>query len=390
MQKTGKSHHLTYSLDTDNLDSNKYYSDVREFTDNVIEYASHCLKGNIEEFMVFINKNNPEEQRTQEEYLLELLSFGILWRSWGGYAMASRFVPYRFMAWMAQCRKRHQRLKPHIDRLRGVMATLFLLPARKKRNTDRLPSFGDMDRFFKWLKATGEFREQALRFQVWRKYWDSMPYSRWLKGRQTVFDFVDWFVINSKQSLGQYTEGVNGFLADSENRYRWKENRVQCTRTEPEYHLNMVGAEIMNRAFRNDFLSAHSRALLLPGCMRAVPREQCKAIRLTEGLQCQGCKSSCNVNVLREQGTVKGFDVYIIPHASDLSLWAPTKGKPTRAVIAVACVTTLVEGGWELKRYGAFAQCVLLNFSGCKKHWQSHEMPTCFNINELHRILATP
>jgi hypothetical protein len=56
-------------------------------------------------------------------------------------------------------------------------------------------------------------------------------------------------------------------------------------------------------------------------------------------------------------------------------------------VIAAACVTTLVEGGWELKRYDVPAQCVLLDYSGCKKHWHSVGIETALNVRELNRIL---
>jgi hypothetical protein len=86
-------------------------------------------------------------------------------------------------------------------------------------------------------------------------------------------------------------------------------------------------------------------------------------------------------------GRKHNFETYIIPHASDLSLWFPKPDQPRRGVVAVACVTTLVEGGWELKRYGVCAKCVLLDYSGCKKHWYSEGVSTTLNIRELKRIL---
>jgi hypothetical protein len=60
---------------------------------------------------------------------------------------------------------------------------------------------------------------------------------------------------------------------------------------------------------------------------------------------------------------------------------------PRRGVVAVACVPTLVEGGGELKRYGVPAPCVLLDYSGCKKHWHPEGVPTSLNFGELRRIL---
>ncbi len=151
----------------------------------------------------------------------------------------------------------------------------------------------------------------------------------------------------------------------------------------------MVGAELMNRAFRNEFLKSETKVVLVPGCMRGRREGECKAVKVKEGLICNECLPGCRVNQLRNLGKKysgdNGFEVYIIPHASDLSLWSPQSGRPKRGVIASACVTTLVEGGWELKRYDVPAQCVLLDYSGCKKHWHSVGFPTLLNIRELKR-----
>jgi hypothetical protein len=215
-----------------------------------------------------------------------------------------------------------------------------------------------------------------------------MPPARWEKGAVALSRFVDWFIARSGEALGEYTENIDRFLEQSRHRYRWREDRVQCRRSRAEYHLNMVGAEIMNRAFRQSFTNTEAKAVLVPGCMRARPAAECKSMRVREGLRCAGCLPQCRVNRLRELGEKTNFEVYIIPHASDLSLWSPRPDQPRRGVVAVACVPTLVEGGWELKRYGVSAQCVLLDYSGCKKHWHPDGVPTTMNIRELKRILA--
>jgi hypothetical protein len=151
----------------------------------------------------------------------------------------------------------------------------------------------------------------------------------------------------------------------------------------------MVGAELMNRAFRKEFLKAEAKVVLVPGCMRGKPEGECEAVKVKEGLLCNNCFPECKVNQLSKLGKRytgnNAFEVYIIPHASDLSLWSPETGKQLRGVVASACVTTLVEGGWELKRYNVPAQCVLLDCSGCKKHWHSEGIPTMLNIRELKR-----
>ncbi|RPH37352.1 DUF116 domain-containing protein [bacterium] len=378
---------VTYSLQCGEANSETYYRQVRRFTDEVLEQAQSTVMPTVADFLEYIRTYHLEDVRQSEEYVLELLSFGLLWNSYGGYALATRRAPFVTMARMAEWRKRHQRWKPAIDLARGILTTLFLLPRRGDKRPAALPVLRDVDRFCRWLEATGEFREQALRLVRWRAFWETMPAKQRAEMAGTIFRFTGWFIARSEEVLGQYTPNVNRFLEASRKRYRWREDRIQCKRSRAEYHLNMVGAEIMNRAFRPDYTNTEAKALLLPGCMRGRPEGECEAEHVPEGLRCTGCLPSCHVNQLREMGKKQNFEVYIIPHASDLRRWSPRPGRPRLGVVATACVTQLVEGGWELKRYDVPAQCVLLDYSGCKKHWHPDGVPTALNMRELKRIL---
>lgn len=204
---------------------------------------------------------------------------------------------------------------------------------------------------------------------------------------KAIESFTFWFKEEAQKELGRYTENVDSFLKNAGEHYKWREDRISCTRSEEEYHLNMVGAELMNRALRREFEQTDSKAVLLPGCMRKLPAWECKATKVPGGLKCIGCTPGCKVNDIRQLGRKNDFQVYVIPHASDLSQWSPAKRKDNLGVVASACLTTLVEGGWELKRYGVAAQCVVLEYSGCKKHWHPEGIETGISTAELLRIL---
>ena len=379
---------ITYSLKLDSINSENYYRDVRKFTDEVLIQADNSINSIVKSYIKYLSNYKLEEIRGPEEYILELLSFAILWQSYGRFALKVKFAPFVVLSQMGEWRKKHQRFKPLIDFIRGILITLVLLPKRPKKELASPPSLLDIDRVCLWFEATGEFREQALRFVRWRAYWDTLDDETLSNIFKSIAEFNEWFAKRSIEVLGQYTKDVERFLTNTRKRYRWREDRISCTRSRLEYHLNMVGAELMNRAFRKDYFDTDTKALLLPGCMRTHNDENCKAEKEQKGLRCKDCESKCRVNRLRVMGLKKNFDVYIIPHASDLSLWSPQKGKQRCGIIASACVTTLVEGGWELKRYGVPAQCVLLDYSGYKKHWRKDGIPTELNTRELKRVLA--
>lgn len=319
--------------------------------------------------------------------MLELISFGVLWRSYAAKALKVRNAPFVTLAKMSEWRKKHRKVKPLIDFVRGILMTLFLLRGKHCHAVPDIPSLTQVDHVCKWFEATGEFREQALRFIRWRAYWGTKNPEELRNIFYGIEKFTEWFSERSEAVLGRFTANINRFLEKSRKRYRWREDRVSCGRTRLEYHLNMVGAELLNMAYKSEYNNTPSKVVLLPGCMRGRPQDECESVRVKEGLICKGCFSKCRVNQLKEMGKKHNFEVYIIPHASDLSLWSPKPGRPKLGVIASACVPTLVEGGWELKRYDVPAQCVLLEFSGCKKHWGCKGVSTELNIRELKRIL---
>ena len=378
---------VTYTLKLEDKNSEQYYKDIRVFTNSVLYQSRESILPIVEEYISYLKKYRLEKLREKEEYILEFLSFGILWKIYASTALKVKVAPFITMARMAEWRKKHRRLKPIIDFTRGIFITFYLLPSLKENIQVPVPSLEQIDHVCKWFEATGEFREQALRFVRWRAFWATKNPEQLLHTFSVIQEFTNWFEQNSLTALGKYTRNVEEFLMNAKITYRWREDRISSTRSRLEYHLNMVGAELMNKAFRNEYFNTETKAVLLPGCMRGRSNEECKAKRIPEGLVCEGCLASCRVNQLREMGLKNNFDVYIIPHASDLSLWSPKPGRPSKGIIASACVTTLVEGGWELKRYDVPAQCVLLDNSSCKKHWGCEGVTSEINLRELRRIL---
>lgn len=282
----------------------------------------------------------------------------------------------------------YPRLKPAIDLLRGVTLSFFLVPVPIRRTAYPPRNLNDVQSLVTWLEATGDFREDAFRYVRWLGFFGMQSVVEFSHSMEAVVEFADWFSTASAERMGKYTPKVNSFLEARKLYYRWREDRFSCLRSRTEYHLNMVGAEIMNRAYRGEFLSAANRTVLLPGCMRFKSAEKCEGVVTRKGIECSGCEPRCRVNQLREIGKRHGFEVMVIPHSTDLAQWSPRPGEAATAVVGVACLSVLVQGGWELKRNNVPAQCVLLNQCGCKKHWHEKGFSTDLDVRTLKQIVS--
>jgi hypothetical protein len=240
-----------------------------------------------------------------------------------------------------------------------------------------------------WLEAAGDFEEEVTHLTVWRDFLNSLPPEDATAGLSTVIAFAAWFERRSEAVFGRYTPNVERFLAETHPDHRWREDSIFCGRQQVEYHLNMIGTEILNRAFREKFLSTTQKVVLVPPCMRFQPEDKCKATPAALGARCAGCTPGCRVHQLTKLGEKHGFSVLMLP--DDLRVYSGGTTHLNRenaaGIVGVSCVLTNAPGGWKARRLGITAQGVLLDYCGCAWHWHKKGIPTDINIGQLLAVL---
>ncbi|WP_438444908.1 DUF116 domain-containing protein [Gorillibacterium sp. sgz5001074] len=159
-----------------------------------------------------------------------------------------------------------------------------------------------------------------------------------------------------------------------------------------EYHLNLVGAELLNRAYRDAYRRTGKRAALLPACLKQPGPHGCAADRRGEPLSCLRCSPDCRIGQIAKAGDRSGFEVLIAPHESD-AFSREAVARLLRegiGIVGVACALNLLAGGWRAEALGIPAQCVILDYSGCRQHWDARGVPTDLDQDRLYRMLVQP
>jgi len=377
---------MTYSLREKQINSNQYYNNITVYTKQVVIKAEEFLRPLPETVMEFYST---EGKAAKEFAILDFMILGILWKVYSGNAGRLNEIPGTMLTMLSNLRNNNSKIKPCIDFLKGIMSTIFLSPNRYNNTISIKPSMDNLGRLTTWLKATGEFNQEVKRLERLKDFLMTLPKKDSVNLIASAINFATWFESSSKENIGIYTESVERYLNEVHPKRYWHEDVIFCGRRRVEYHLNMVGAEIMNKALRESFLKTDKKLLLLPGCMRLLPEFKCKAKKGNTSIKCVGCSNGCQVNQLTKMGKENNFKVAVVPHESSIAAAIPDKriyGKNV-GVIGVACVLNLISGGLKLKEMGIPAQCVLLDYSGCKRHWHDEGVPTCINIEKLLTIL---
>lgn len=381
---------ITYSLRDNEDSSDGYYYDVSIFTDEVLNIFESWTHSIVEKYMLNQNKNISGDCFSKEEYSFELLTLGTLWQIYSGDANGLEEVPRQLLIGLTKLRKEGGTLKPEIDFIRGILATIFLSPDLYDNTFILDPKLEHMEKLIYWLSAIGEFNQEVKRLSKWQDYLKALPQKEISDILTTAITMASWFQVCSEEALGKYTQNVENYLNELRPDRYWHEDVIFCGRRRVEYHLNMVGAEIMNRAYKKEFGRTGKKVVLIPACMRILSDSKCKADTTQNGFHCTGCTKQCSVNQLTILGVEYGFDVVIVPHESSISSARTDKSFINKdiGVVGVACVLNLISGGWMLKEMGIPSQCVLLDYCGCKNHWSIEGFPTQININQLKNVLG--
>jgi hypothetical protein len=85
-----------------------------------------------------------------------------------------------------------------------------------------------------------------------------------------------------------------------------------------------------------------------------------------------------------------GFNVLMVAHGSSISALKNNDISldQNTGVVGVSCLLNLISGGWLLEGMGIPAQCVLLDYCGCKAHWHDEGIPTSLNVEKLKQIMT--
>lgn len=374
-----KSREIPYDLKFGSKDSSKFYKDLDKITNRVILKGILDLKDIIHEYKKF-----SDSRHSDSEILLNILISGIMWQEYAGIKVPRLVLKRRILSALYSLRK-HSFLKKQVDHFRGKLVSAWLTGSRKKNLTI---NFQNLDKLITFLMATCEFKEETKRMSGLRNFLECADKYNSERKMERIVSFAEWFKNTAAFYLGNYTAGVGHFLSDHGAKYKGREDFFFCGRKEVEYHLNIVGACIMNRTLQYEFSQTRDKILLLPTCM-ALKGSDCRTRPVNGDLSCMHCTPSCNISKAAKEMEEKGIRTVLIKHSSSFSKWLePWSNQEETGLIGVACVLNLLTGGFEMKRLGIPSQCVFLDHAGCKKHWQGSKASE-INTNQVCRATCS-
>ena len=184
-----------------------------------------------------------------------------------------------------------------------------------------------LSQLVRWLSATGEYEQEALRLRNWHDYLATLTPEDAQHCMSAAIESFDGFSCEAESRLGTFTEGVSRFLSGEYARRGCREDQIFCGRPPVEYHLNMLATDVMNRGLQDRFERTTRKVVLVPACMRGAKAATCKAHIDGVDMTCMACDPDCAVNRITRRMRKLGARVYLVPHSTGFSRWLDRWGR---------------------------------------------------------------
>ena len=386
---------LVYDLRLDG-NSGEFYARCSRLADRVLAEAEIKAATPIAGFSRYLLEKMKESRRSEGEYALDFLLLGHLLQRYGNDASRTPMWAVQVARLTCRLQRRWEWTKPLAGLIRASVLSRFMTDSvcGEHNQSSATPSapyepISTLVSLIAWLGATGDFDAEVKRLIRWRTYLRSLAPAQREQALRTAIALYEWFACEAALELGDFTRGVEEFLATEHQRRGLREDWLFCSQGPAEYHLNMVAAEIMNRGMRAEFERAQRRVVLVPGCLRGELAASCRARGKGLDLKCSACNPACAVNRLTKRMRSLGATIYVVPHASSFARWLNRwQHEPETGVAAVACMLHILPGGLEMRARHMAAQCVPLDFPGCCRHWRRESTPTTLNEERLVQIVS--
>ena len=155
----------TYDLGLSKADSEVFTSKLNILCDKIYGEAESIFGEQLDLYMDYVSFSDMEKLRHREEYMLEIMMLGVYWELYISNAMAVNTNAAKTARYLYNLRRKHPAFKPFADKLRGYIASHYLIKTGSIKNVYNMKN---LDKLLLWLESTGEFREYSLRLRMWQ------------------------------------------------------------------------------------------------------------------------------------------------------------------------------------------------------------------------------
>lgn len=234
----------TYALRPMSSQGETYLEVVRQLADWVV-LSGDVLRPVIEAYAEFVELDGREPRRPSSEYLLEALLLGVVWRARGADVLDCGLVQRGVVTDLVRERR-------DVTGSQHTATISELKPSHGRTKRGRIdPTLQEITQLFDWMVRTADYDGECQRLEGWKAFLSTTSAGTNREILRLIVAFAVRFEATSNRLLGPYTESMDSYSNLQLGRRGEMGATSASLRRNVEHHLNVVGAELLDRAWRD-------------------------------------------------------------------------------------------------------------------------------------------
>ena len=168
---------LVYDLRLEDGHSDSFHAQASRFSDKVLLEILERENGMLIEYGEFVHRELREPVRSRGEYAIELLTLGLALQRYAGAAENTPRWAVQLARGLFRLRCDFLAMKSLTDHVRASFIRTFLVSKIGCETTPGWRRLKGLRPLIEWLRATGEFEQEARRLENWNRFLGVLPHA---------------------------------------------------------------------------------------------------------------------------------------------------------------------------------------------------------------------
>lgn len=293
-----------------NNTSDDYYFDTLNLSKKIRKSIKLDFELELEDFIEFHKISSYESQRYEEEYVVDILLLGILWREFIDKALNISDTSYKILDRYNSEKYRNKKFKSKIREKfikKKIYADYF---CRNKNEKNREYNYKNFNILMKYLINIEDYKLYYDRLIMWRDFLSNIRGEYCEKFLEKLAVFCEKYFTESEKILDKYILDYNSYLSNIKlSRYK-DLDLFNYYIPKSLIYLNMIANQILNDLNSNKIKNIDEKFCIISKNYLSKDK-LCEGPATDRGRLCNECSFDCRMNKITRVFKLYSYELYV-------------------------------------------------------------------------------
>lgn len=300
---------FTFNLMKNNTSDDLYF-DLSYLTNKIRKHMKREFSSELEDFAEFHKISSYEGKRYENEYIVDILLIGVVWKEFIDKSLNISKYCYKLMEKYTYDAKELGKLKTEFKN--NIIKNKFYKNyyGRNKDDKVALTNFNNFDTLVKYLACIKDYKEYYDRLCIWRDFLSNLRGEYCQRFLSKIISTYDSYYCKIDEKLYGYISGYDEYLAKIKLARYSQIDLFNIYVPKSLVYLNLIGSQLVNEV-NLSLLEEVQEKFCIMSSAYLTKGKKCTTPLTARGRLCDECSFDCRMSKIARIFKLYKYQVYI-------------------------------------------------------------------------------